>query len=263
MNRRIRRGVVVSGVVASLLLGLVSIRMAADLAAAAAPPPAPPISLQALKDQLAAEQDRAAGLQQQLEDLLGVTDQLTAALDSTQSQVADDGSTAAQLKDRLKDAKAKLALVNGLLEKAKARLSALGAATKGLSAGGSSGKSNGGGSGGSGGGGSSSATPAPAPAGTFSLALTLGGGGVRATWATCTSNDFYEYVLVRSTDHEIHYPPEDHDTVAARISSVDTTSATDGNAPSGTLTYRLYCRTRRDGETHTSQTTASVQITVP
>jgi hypothetical protein len=259
MTGRIRRGIVVSGVIASLLLGLFSIRVAADLAAAAAPPPAPPISLQALKDQLVAEQDRAASLQQQLEDLLGVTDQLTTALDSTKSQVKDDGSTAAELKDRLKAAKSKLALVNGLLEKAKARLAALGAATKGLSSGGSSGKSKSGG----GGGGGATATPAPAPAGTFTLTLAVSGAGVKATWTTCTASNFYEYVLVRSTDHEIHYPPEDHDSVVARVSSVATTSATDAAAPSGTLTYRLYCRTRREDETRTSQTTAAVQITVP
>lgn len=262
MNRRVRRSVVVLGVAASLLLGLTSIRVAADLAAAAAPPPAPPISLQTLKDQLTAEQDRAAGLQQQLEDLLDVTDQLTAVLDATQVQVADDGLTAAELQDRLKAAKSKLAVVNGLLEKAKARLAALGAATAGLSAGGGSSGKGGGGGGGGGGSAAATATPKP-PATGFSLSLTLAGGGVRATWSTCSVSNFYGYALVRSTDHEIHYPPEDKDTLVTQISSNGTTTYTDGAAPSGTPTYRLYCLTRAGGETRVGTTTSSVQITVP
>jgi hypothetical protein len=61
-----RRGAVIAGVIASLLVGVLSIQVAADLTAAAAPPPAPPVSLDTLKRQLAAEQDRASGLQQQL-----------------------------------------------------------------------------------------------------------------------------------------------------------------------------------------------------
>ncbi len=263
MDRRVRRSVVVLGVAASLLLGLTSIRVAADLAAAAAPPPAPPISLQTLKAQLTAEQDRATGLEQQLADLLDVTGQLTEALDATQTQVVDDGLTAAELQDRLKAAKTKLAVVNGLLDKAKARLAALGAATAGLSVGsGSSGKKGGGGGGGGGGSGAPTPTTKP-PATSFSLSLALGGGGVKATWSTCSVSNFYGYALVRSTDHEIHYPPEDKDTLVTQISSNGTTAYPDGAAPSGTLTYRLYCLTRRDGETRVGAATSSVQISVP
>ena len=92
MRRRIRRGLVIAAVAVSLVGGVLSIRVAADLAAAAAPPPAPPVSLQAIQAQLTAEQARALSLQQQLEDLQGVTGELTAALESTESQVTEDGS---------------------------------------------------------------------------------------------------------------------------------------------------------------------------
>ncbi len=263
MKGRMRRGAVIAGVIASLLVGVLSIQVAADLAAAAAPPPAPPVSLDTLKSQLAAEQDRATGLQQQLEDLMGVTGQLTDALDATQTQVNDDGLSATDLRHRLKAAEAKLALVNGLLRKAKARLVALGQTTAGLSAGSGSSSGKGGGGGGAG----AAATPAPtAPppaAPTFSLSLSLAGGGVKAAWTACTLNNFYAYALVRSTDREIHYPPEDRDTLVAQVNSSSTLTATDGAAPSGTLWYRLYCLTRSGGETRIGTSTSTVQISVP
>ena len=87
MNRRVRRGLVMLAVAVSLVGGAMSIRVAADLAAAAAPPPAPPVSMSSLKAQLQAEQERAASLQQQLDELLGVTGELTAALDATEARV--------------------------------------------------------------------------------------------------------------------------------------------------------------------------------
>ena len=127
-NRRIRRTLVVSGVIASLLAGVVSIRFAADMTAAAAPPPAPPVSLDSLKTALAAEQARGAALQAQLDDLMAVTDQLTAALASTEGEVKVDGLTAKELRARLKAADAKLKTVNRLLKEAQRRLVALGAA---------------------------------------------------------------------------------------------------------------------------------------
>jgi hypothetical protein len=259
MNRRVRRGAVILGVVASLTFGVVAIQVAAQLTAAAAPPPAPPISMSTLKGQLADEQARAASLQQQLEDLLGVTSQLTAALDGTEDQVADDGLSAAQLRDRLRAAEAKLNAVNQLLKKAQARLAALDQA---IDAGSGTTPPAGGGSGG-GNPPPPATTPAPPPPSTFSLSLSLAGGDVRAAWTTCSSSGFYAYALVRSTDSEIHYPPEDRDTLVAQVSSVGTTAAADTSAPSGRLWYRVYCLTRSGGETRVSKSTPTVQITAP
>ena len=255
MNRLMRRGGVILGVVLSLVLGVVSIQVAAGLAADAAPPPAPPVSIDVLKDQLATEQARAAGLQQQLEDLLGVTSQLTAALDSTQSQVADDGLTADELRKRLKTAEAKLSAVNKLLRKAQARLAALSQATNNGSTGSKPAA-----------GGAAPAAPhqpTPKPAAQtapFTLTVRLSSGDVRATWTACTRSDLYAYALVRSTDSEIHYPPEDRDTLVAQTTA---TSATDAAAPSGNLWYRAYCLNRHDGETKSVATTSTVRITAP
>lgn len=258
MNWHIRRGAVIAGVALSLIVGVISIQIAADLTAAAAPPPAPPVSIETLKDQLAAEQARAAGLQKQLEDLLGVTGQLTVALDLTQSQVTDDGLTADELRKRLKAAEAKLSAVNKLLRRAEARLAALGQSDKSASSGT---KPT---TGGAAPGATRAPTPKPAaPATPFSLAVQLAGGGVQATWTKCARSDFYAYALVRSTDSEIHYPPEDRDTLIAQITTQSASSATDAAAPSGNLWYRVYCLSRHDSENQVVATTSTVRITAP
>lgn len=256
MNRRIRRAFVMSGVVASLLAGVVAIQLAAQMTAAAAPPPAPPVSLDSLRSSLAAEQARGAALQGELDDLLAVTDGLKAALTSTEGEVTVDGLTAKQLRTRLKAADAKLKTVNRLLKEAQRRLVAVGAAPvrtpKPASGGGA-------------GGGSANATPIPAPTAastTFALSLDLASGGVRATWTTCSAGGFDSYALVRSTDSEIHFPPEDGDTLVARIANRATTSKTDA-APSGSSWYQLYCLTKSGGETKTAARTTTVKISVP
>ena len=256
MNRRIRRAFVMSGVVASLLAGVVASQLAAQMTAAAAPPPAPPVSLDSLRSSLAAEQARGAALQGELDDLLAVTDGLKAALTSTEGEVTVDGLTAKQLRTRLKAADAKLKTVNRLLKEAQRRLVAVGAAPvrtpKPASGGGA-------------GGGSANATPIPAPTAastTFALSLDLASGGVRATWTTCSAGGFDSYALVRSTDSEIHFPPEDGDTLVARIANRATTSKTDA-APSGSSWYQLYCLTKSGGETKTAARTTTVKISVP
>jgi hypothetical protein len=261
VSKRIRRALVACGVVISLVVGFVSVRVAADLTAAAAPPPAPPISMEELQARLAAEQARAASLQQELDALTGVTGQLTSALNTTGAQVSADGSTAAQLRARLKTAEARLTLVNKLLKQANARLAALGAPVKTpppVTSGG------GGGSGGS----NPKPTPKPpsqptSPPGSFSLTVTLGGGGVIADWTTCSAAGFDSYALVRSRDSEIHYPPEDLDTLVARIRTASTTAVTDTSAPAGSNWYRVYCLTSSGGEIRTAATTSTRQIAVP
>ena len=260
MRRRIRRGLVIAAVAVSLVGGVLSIRVAADLAAAAAPPPAPPVSLQAIQAQLTAEQARALSLQQQLEDLQGVTGELTAALESTESQVTEDGSAAKELRSRLKAAEARLAVVTKLLKEAAARLRSLGVAGPTVPP--AKPPANGGGS-------TAKATPKPTapptapPAAAFTLSLRLAGGGVDATWTTCSVSGFDSYALVRSTDREIHYPPEDHDTLVASVGSRSTTSASDPEAPSGRLWYRVYCLVRPENERKVAATTSTVSIDVP
>jgi hypothetical protein len=259
---KLRRTVIVMGVVASLLAGLLSIEIAAALTAAAAPPPAPPMSLSALQDALAAQQQRGDELESQLAEMNDLTASLAAALAGTQDHISTQGKTAKELEKELKAAQAKLAKMQGLLDKAQARLAALRAAANGVA---------GGGGGGGGGGNAPKATPRPAPAGggsgggstTPSLTLALSGGGVRADWSACSVSGFAAYALVRSTDPEIHYPPEDRDTEVAHVTSASTTAATDAAAPSGLMTYKVYCLIVVDHETKVAGASAARQISVP
>lgn len=254
VSRRARRTLVVSGVIASLLVGFTSIRVAADMTSAAAPPSAPPVSLDSLKSALAAEQARGAALQAELDAVTSVTDQLTAALTSTAGEVTVDGLTATELRARLKAADARLTLVNRLLKEAQRRLVALGGtavATPKPASGGS--------------GGSTKATPTPRPTVAvtgFDMRVEVVSGGVLATWTTCSVGGFDGYALVRSTDSEIHYPPENNDVLVTRIAAQATTSFMDA-PPSGSSYYRLYCLTTSDGETQVAARSSTVRAIVP
>jgi hypothetical protein len=248
MNLHIRRALVVAGVVVSLVAGAVSIRVAAALAEAATPPPAPPVSIEMLQADIAAEQARAASLQQQLDELLTVTDDLTALIGTTDDQVTTDGLTARQLRDRLKAAQAKLATLTQLLKAAQARLGELHDAAVGGGGGSAAG--------------AGAATPRPT-AETLSLSLRLVTGGVSADWSTCHTAGFAGYAVVRSIDKEVHWPPETGDTEFARIGSQATTAATDTGAPSGSLTYRVFCLAVVDRETKVVGKSGTESITVP
>jgi len=250
VNLRLRRAFVVAGVVASLIVGLISIRIAAELTASAAPPSAPPVSIEELRSALAAEQARAGALQQQLEELLGVTGQLSTALEMTGEQVSVDGLTADQLRDRLKAAEAKLATVTELLKQAEARLAQLQAAAAEQAAAdvGTSGAGAG-----------PAATPKPTPQ-ILELLLTLDAGGVGASWTSCITAALDSYVLVRSIDHEVHYPPEDGDSIVARVSS---TGVLDGTVPPGTSWYRVYCLALVGGQVKTVAKSGTESIVVP
>lgn len=267
---KLRRAVVVLGVVASLLVGFVSIEVAAALTAAAAPPPAPPMSLGALQEALTAQQERGDALESQLAELNDLTVALSSALDGTREYVNTQGKTAQELEKELKGAQAKLAKLQGLLDRAQARLTALRQAANGVGTGGGSGSKprstpkpvaaggggGGGGGGDDGGGGGGGSDP-------LSLSLSLAGGGVRADWSACSASGFSGYALVRSTDGEIHYPPEDRDTEVAHVTSASTTVATDSGAPSGRMTYKVYCLYVHDHETKVAVSSAAKQIVVP
>lgn len=263
MKLRIRRAFVIAGVVISLLIGFASIQVATALTAAAAPPPAPPVSLDTLKTALAEEQARGADLQAQLAELNQLTDSLSAALVDTKDQVNTEGLSAKELSARLKVAQGKLADLKALLTKAQARLRALGAAAANAGGGGGGSGSSGGGSGsgsgsGSGGGGSGSG----GGGGSMSLSLSLVSGSVRADWTACSVSSFAGYALIRSTTYETHFPPENHNTEVARVSSASTTVATD-NAPSGTYVYTVYCLVNKGSETKFAAKSNTKLITVP
>ena len=253
---KVRRALIVVGVMAALVIGLLSIQLAAALTAAAAPPPAPPVSLDTLKRALADEQARGAALQAQLDELDGLTTSLSDALEGTQTQVSTDSQSATVLAKQLHAAQGKLAELKKLLAKARARLLALGD-TKGAAAA----RSGGGSSGGSSGGSTTGTTGGTTTA--MTLALSLSGSSVVADWTACNVSAFSGYALVRSTDPEIHWPPEDHDTEVARVTSQSTTKATDSGAPLGTMTYRVYCLRTVDHETKVALSTPSKQIKVP
>jgi hypothetical protein len=269
VTHRVRRSAVAGAVVASLLLGLVSIRVAAHLAEAAGPPSAPPISMSELTARLSDEESRAAALQAQLQDLVSVTDQLRAALAGTAGQVSLDGLTADQLRARLRTAEDTLAKVTALLAAAQARLAALGAGS-------TTGSGGGGGGGGNPPGGTGATTPpgvtpgatSPAPtpgqtAAAFTLAVSAVSGGVRADWTVCGSTPFDSYALIRSSIAEVHWPPETGNTQVARIASVSTTTTTDAGAPSGKRWYQLFCLVKVDGEVKIARTSPMVSITLP
>ena len=129
---KLRRAMVVLGVVASLLVGFASIEVAAALTAAAAPPPAPPMSLGALQEALTAQQERGDALESQLAELNDLTVALSSALDGTREYVNTQGKTAQELEKELKGAQAKLAKLQGLLDRAQARLTALRQAANGV-----------------------------------------------------------------------------------------------------------------------------------
>ena len=275
MRLHIRRAFVIAGVAVSLVVGLASIQVAAALTAAAAPPPAPPVSLDSLQAALTQEQARGAELQAQLAELNQLTSTLSVALADTKDQVSTEGLSAKELSARLQAAQSKLSDLKALLAKAQARLLALqGAAGKaprtasggggGSSGGGGGGSSGGSGSGGGGGGsGGSDGGGGGSGGGQMSLTLSVDSGGVRVDWSACSVSGFAGYAVVRSTDSEIHFPPEDRDSEVARIGSASTTSVTDSGAPSGSLTYKVYCLVLLDHETKVAAATSSKQIQVP
>ena len=112
-------------------------------------------------------------------------------------------------------------------------------------------------------------TPKPtlkptAPPASDSPTLTVGvsRGNPVLSWTTCTSSAFDGYAVVRSTDHEIHFPAEDHDTVVAIVTSRSSTSLTDAGAPSGVrVWYGVWCVRKSDGEYKSIWKTPTVSVT--
>lgn len=103
-----------------------------------------------------------------------------------------------------------------------------------------------------------SAPPADQP----DLSVQAGDNGVDLAWTSCSSSAFAAYAVVRSADSEIHYPPEDRDSLVALVTSRATTSVLDTGAPSGGRAwYRVWCLSRHDGEYKSIWSTPTRSVT--
>jgi hypothetical protein len=127
VNRRLRRPLVVLGVLLSLFLGAASIRAAAAWTAASAPLADRPPSVESLQAELATEQARSRALQTHLDQLNSDSVDLMAALATASDRIAVDASHAKELQDSLAAAKAKLAALEKSIGKARAAAARSGA----------------------------------------------------------------------------------------------------------------------------------------
>jgi septal ring factor EnvC (AmiA/AmiB activator) len=123
-----RRAIVTAGVVASIVLGVMTIRAAAAWTAASAPLEVAPASLEQLRAALAAEQNRSKALQDQLDALTAGSAELSAALETARARIGADGETAAGLQASLAAAQQKLASLEASLAAARQALAAQAAA---------------------------------------------------------------------------------------------------------------------------------------
>jgi len=121
-----RRFVVVTAVACSLVLAVATVRAAAAWTAAAAPLSIAPTSAETLAARLADGESRSTELRRQLDALRVESGDLNAALEAARARIAADAATAAALRDRLVQAKTRLAALEASL--ARARAAALAAA---------------------------------------------------------------------------------------------------------------------------------------
>jgi hypothetical protein len=118
---RLRRPLVVLGVLVSLLMGVASIRAAAAWTAAGAPLAVKPPSVESLRADLATEQARSIVLLAHLDELSSGSADLSAALGAARDRIAADAVQAKALQDSLVAAKAKLAALEKSIRAARAR----------------------------------------------------------------------------------------------------------------------------------------------
>jgi septal ring factor EnvC (AmiA/AmiB activator) len=128
VDRRLRRPLVVLGVLLALFLGAASIRAAAAWTAASAPLADRPPSVESLRAELATEQARSRALQSHLDQLNSDSSDLLAALAAAGDRIAVDATQAKELQDSLAAAKAKLAALEKSIGNARAASAHSGAA---------------------------------------------------------------------------------------------------------------------------------------
>lgn len=108
----LRRAAVIAAVAGSLLLGAATIRAAGQWTASEAPLAAPPVTVESVQGQLAAERERSAALTEQLAAIAGQAGDLQAALDTANGQIATDAQTAKALRDRIAASRERLSALN-------------------------------------------------------------------------------------------------------------------------------------------------------
>ena len=121
---RLRRPLVVLGVMVSLFVGVATIRAAAEWTAASAPLAVKPPSIESLQSALTAEQSRSADLQAQLDQLTTGSTELVAALETARGRIATDATQAGDLQTSLKAAKTKLSALERSIRQAQAAAAA-------------------------------------------------------------------------------------------------------------------------------------------
>lgn len=117
---RLRRPLVILGVVLSLFAGVATIRAAAVWTAASSPLVAKPPSVESLQATLAAEGARTATLQAQLDELAADATDLTAALGAARDRIVADSGQARDLQAALNAARAKVAALERSIRQAPA-----------------------------------------------------------------------------------------------------------------------------------------------
>jgi septal ring factor EnvC (AmiA/AmiB activator) len=120
-----RRGLVVGAVAAAVGIALITVDTSAQWRAATAkfdPAPADAVSV---VDAAATEAGRASDLRAQLDGVAGQLSQLQAALIEASSSVNGDAANAARTRDQLAKARTRLQTLQGQLNQAQARLTAL------------------------------------------------------------------------------------------------------------------------------------------
>jgi chromosome segregation ATPase len=117
---RLRRPLVVFGVLLALLLGATSIRAAAEWTAASSPLADKPPSVESLQAELATEQARSTALVDHLDELSSSSADLLAALGAARDRIAADALQAKDLQASLAAAKAKLAALEKSIRDARA-----------------------------------------------------------------------------------------------------------------------------------------------
>lgn len=120
----LRRSLTVVAVVAALILGGLSIKVAAAWTAASAPLAVAPVSLGDLEASLEAERARSAELQLELTTLQSRSEQLASALEQAVARVAADREGAAAVAERMAEANARLATLDVEIARAERSLAA-------------------------------------------------------------------------------------------------------------------------------------------
>ena len=128
MKTLLRRLFVVTGVVASLLIGALSIDAAAAWTRAAAPPAAPVVTVASLQAQLDAERARSAQLSELLQSLDAHSQELTTGLAAAEARIGADLKVAQSMSVQLVAAKKQLATLRTQMAAAKAALARAAAA---------------------------------------------------------------------------------------------------------------------------------------